>query len=135
MVEETLVDRKIEVSKRLTAELVRRGAPLMAAFWDFREELGRWLLVLVPRSAQDEKHLIEEASSLLIEAPFRSILSVSDPTVDSRQGDRARALGAYIRVEPHVGRRIDTTFTGGHYFESVVPVYLAPELMPHLSVT
>jgi hypothetical protein len=74
----------------------------MAAFWDFREELGRWLLVLVPRSAQDEKHLIDEASSLLIEAPFRSILSVSDPTMDSRQGDRARALGAYIRVEPHV---------------------------------
>ena len=48
--------------------------------------------------------------------------------------ERARALGSYIRIDPYIGRRIDTTFTGGQYFESVIPVYLAPELMPHLRV-
>jgi hypothetical protein len=71
---------------------------------------------------------------LLVEAPYSSAFSLSDPAVDARQVERARALGAYIRVKPYVGRRIDTTFTGGQYFESVVPVYLASELMTHLRV-
>jgi hypothetical protein len=62
------------------------------------------------------------------------VFSISDPSVDSRQIKRARALGAYIRVEPFIGRRIDDTVTGGEYFESVVPIYLAPELITHLHV-
>jgi hypothetical protein len=130
--EDSLVDRKVDTSIMLAKELIQRGLPLLAAYWDFREERGRWMLVLVPSSRQDERRLIDGASSSLIEHPYRSIFSLSEPVVDSRQIDRARALGAYIRVEPYVGRRIDTTFTGGHYFESVVPVYLAPELITHL---
>ncbi len=90
--------------------------------------------MLVPTSPEEEGRLIKEATALLVESPYRSVFSLSDPAVDSRQIDRARALGAYIRVAPYIGRRIDTTFTGGQYFESVVPVYLAPELMTHLRV-
>ena len=134
MVAEALGDRKVEASERLAKELIARGSPLLAAYWEFREEDGRWTLMLVPTSPEEERRLIREATALLVEAPYRSALSLSDPTVDSRQIERARALGAYIRVEPYVGRRIDTTFTGGQYFESVVPVYLAPELMTHLRV-
>ena len=78
--------------------------------------------------------LIKEATDLLVEAPFRSAFSISEPSVDSRQIRRAKALGAYIRVEPFVGRRIDDTFTDGEYFESVVPIYLDPKLMTHLHV-
>lgn len=134
MVTESLGDRKVEASERLAKELIRRGSPLLAAYWEFREEVDRWTLVLVPTSPEEERRLIKEGTDLLVEEPYRSTLSLYDPLVDSRQIERARALGAYIRVEPYIGRRIDTTFTGHQYFESVVPVYLAPELMTHLHV-
>src|SRR3954447_12059051 len=134
MVTETLGDRKIEASERLAQELVRRGSPLLAAYWEFSDESDRWTLMLVPTSPEEERRLIKEATALLVENPYRSAFSLSDPAVDSRQIECARALGAYVRVEPYIGRRIDTTFTGGQYFESVVLVYLAPDLMTHLHV-
>jgi hypothetical protein len=134
MVTEALGDRKVEASERLAKDLIGRGSPLLAAYWEFREEEGRWTLMLVPTSPEEERRLIKEATALLVEPSYRSVFSLSDPAVDSRQIDRARALGAYIRVVPYIGRRIDTTFTGGQYFESVVPVYLARELMTHLRV-
>lgn len=134
MAAESLVESKLEASKRLANTLIRLGAPLLAAYWDFSEDIDRWTLILVPTSSNEERSLIEHASTLLVEAPYRSVFSLSDPSVDSHQIERARALGAYIRVEPYVGRRIDTTFTGGQYFESVVPVYLAANLLSHLSV-
>jgi hypothetical protein len=134
MAAESLMESKLEASKQLAKQLVEQGAPLFAAYWEFSEEVDRWTLVLVPTSPDEERHLIKEATARLVESPYRSVFSLSDPAIDSRQIERARALGAYIRVEPYIGRRIDTTFTGGQYFESVVPVYLAPELMTHLRV-
>jgi hypothetical protein len=134
MVAESLTNSKLEASKQLAKELIEQGAPLLASYWEFREEVGRWTLVLVPASPAEERRLIKEATGRLVEAPYRSIFSLSDPSVDSGQIERARALGAYIRVEPYIGRRIDTTFTGRQYFESVIPVYFAPELITHLSV-
>jgi hypothetical protein len=134
MAAESLVDSKLEASKQLTSLLVKRGAPLLAAFWDFHEDVDRWTLVLVPTSPEDERRLIEQATDLLVEPPYRSIFSVTDPVVDSHRIDRARALGAYIRYEPYIGRRIDTTFTDGQFFESVVPVYFKQELLTRLAV-
>jgi hypothetical protein len=134
MVTETLGDRKVEASERLAKELIRRGSPLLAAYWEFREEADRWTLMLVPTAPEQERRLIKDATDLLVEKPYSAVFSLSDPAIDSRQIERAKALGAYIRVEPYIGRRIDTTFTGRQYFESVVPVYLAPELMTHLHV-
>lgn len=134
MVADALVDRKIEASERVAGDLIAQGAPLLAAYWDFREERGRWELVLVPKSVAEERQLVKQVSAMLIKPPFRSIFSLSDPVVDGRQIERARALGAYIRVEPYVGRHIDTTFTGGHYFEHVIPVYLEDRLLTHLRV-
>ncbi len=132
MAKESLVDRKFDASTNLAKELAARHAPLLAAFWDYDNDWDRWKLVLVPRSLSEERRLVDIASNLLIEPPYRSVFSMSDPVVDF-QIDRARALGDYIRIEPYVGRRFDTTFTSGQYFESVIPVYLAPELMTHLS--
>ncbi|HEV7600987.1 MAG TPA: hypothetical protein VGO49_12120 [Bradyrhizobium sp.] len=134
MAAESLVDSKFEASKQLASTLVQRGAPLLAAFWDFHEDVDRWTLVLVPTSPDEERRLIKQATDLLVEPPYRSIFSVSDPLIDSHQIDRARALGAYIRYEPYVGRRFDTTFTDGQFFESVVPVYFRPELLTRLAV-
>jgi hypothetical protein len=134
MAAESLVDSKFEASKQLASALVQRGAPLLAAFWDFHEDVDRWTLVLVPTSPDEERRLIEQATDFLVEPPYRSIFSVSDPLVDSHQVDRARALGAYIRYEPYIGRRFDTTFTNGQFFESVVPVYFRPELLTRLAV-
>jgi hypothetical protein len=134
MAAESLVDSKFDASKQLADALVQRGAPLLAAFWDFHEDIDRWTLVLVPTSPDDERQLIKQATNLLVEPPYRSIFSVSDPLVDSHQIDRARALGAYIRYEPYIGRRFDTTFTDGQFFESVVPVYFRSELLTRLAV-
>jgi hypothetical protein len=134
MAAESLVDSKFDASKQLASALLQRGAPLLAAFWDFHEDVDRWTLVLVPTSPDDERQLIKQATDLLVEPPYRSIFSVSDPLIDSHQVDRARALGAYIRYEPYIGRRFDTTFTNGQFFESVVPVYFRPELLTRLAV-
>jgi hypothetical protein len=132
MAVETLVESKFRASTQLVDQLIESGAPLLAAFWDFHEEVDRWSLVLVPMSPDQERALNKLATDFLVERPYRSIFSLSEPTVDSRQIERARVLGAYIRYEPYVGRRIDTTFTDGQFFESVIPVYFKPELMTHL---
>jgi hypothetical protein len=134
MAAESLVESKLESSKQLARELIKRDAPLLAAYWEFREEVDRWTLMLVPTSPEEERRLVKDATALLVENPYRSAFSLADPAIDSHQIERARALGAYIRIDPYIGRRFDTTFTGGQYFESVVPVYLAPELMTHLRV-
>ena len=134
MAAESVVESKLEASKQLAKQLIEGGAPLLAAYWEFREEVDRWTLVLVPVSPGDERQLIKNATGLLAKQPYRFILSISDPSIDSRQIERARALGAYIRIEPYTGRRIDMTFTGGQYFESIVPVYLASDLLTHLRV-
>jgi hypothetical protein len=134
MVTETLGDRKIEASERLAQELVRRGSPLLAAYWEFSQESDRWTLMLVPTSPEEERRLIKEATALLVEDPYRLAFSISDVAIDSHQIDRAKALGAYIRVQPYPGRRFDKTFTGRQYFESVVLVYFRPELLTHLAV-
>src|SRR3954466_16005232 len=104
MAAESLVESKLEASKQLARELIKRGSPLLAAYWEFREEVDRWTLVLVPTAPEEERRLIKEGTDLLVEAPYRSTLSLYDPLVDSRQIERARALGAYIRIEPYIGR-------------------------------
>ena len=134
MAAESLVESKLRASIQLVSQLVDGGAPLVAAFWDFHEDVDRWSLVLVPTSPEQELALVKKATNLLVGPPYRSVFALSDPTVDSRQIERARALAAYIRYEPYVGRRIDTTFTEGQFFESVIPVYFRPELMTHLQV-
>jgi hypothetical protein len=131
---ESLVESKLEASKQLAQELIKRGAPLLAVYWEFREEVDRWTLMFVPTSPEEQRRLVKEATALLVQPPYHSAFSIADPAIDSHQIERARALGAYIRIEPYIGRRFDTTFTGGQYFESVVPVYLAPELMTHFHV-
>jgi hypothetical protein len=64
----------------------------------------------------------------MITPPYRSVFSLADVFVDAHQIVRARALGSYLRSSEDLGRQFDTTFTGGHYFESVVVLYIAPEL-------
>lgn len=134
MAAESLVEAKFKASEELARHLIGMEAPLLAAYWDFYEDVDRWSLVLVPRSDNTARKLIDQVSELLIQPPYRHSFSLSDPVVDSHQIDRARALGDYIRYEPFVGRRMDMTFSRGEYFESVIPVYIAPELMTHLRV-
>lgn len=129
MVDQSLVDRKLAASFDLVAHLVKVGAPLLAAYWEWRDEKGYWELVLVPKSRVEERELINKATEVLREQPYRSVFSLLDFTVSGREIERARAIGAYLRRPEDVGRRFDTTFTGGHYFESVIVVYVAPELL------
>src|SRR5258708_7916700 len=126
MADQSLVESKVEASKGLTRELVDGGPPLMAAYWDWREDRAGWVVFLVAQSFQDEMKLIDSVSTLLIKAPYRSVFSLSDVFVDSRQIRRAEALASYLRLPMDLGRRIDTTFTGHEYFESAVPIYFAP---------
>lgn len=128
MVDQTLVERKVETSFNLAARIADAGEPLLAAYWEWQGEKGRWELYLVPNSLADERRLINVVSNILTETPYRSAFSFSDVVIDGHLIDRARAIGAYIRRPEDIGRRFDTTFTSGHYFESVIVVYLSPEL-------
>ncbi len=128
MAEPSLVERKVEVSRQLVSELNAERAPLLAAYWEFAPEKDRWIFYLVPKSIDAERELVEAASKIMITPPYRSVFSLSDVFIDAQQIARARALGSYLRSPDDLGRQFDTTFTGGHYFESVIVLYIAQEL-------
>jgi hypothetical protein len=128
MAERSLVERKLEVSRQLTGQLKADRAPLLAAYWEFTPEKDRWIFYLVPKSNEAERELVAAASKIMITPPYRSVFSLSDVFVDAHQIARARAIGSYLRSPEDLGRQFDTTFTGGHYFESVIVLYIAPEL-------
>lgn len=106
MVDQSLVDRKLRTSFELAARLEKVGAPLLAAYWEWQEEAGRWELVLVPNSPKDERELIKSATEVMIEPPYRSVFSLLDVSINARQIERARAIGAYIRTPDDLGRPI-----------------------------
>jgi hypothetical protein len=134
MADQWLMDQKVDVSRQLVEKLQRLHVPLLAAYWEWSSERGRWVFYLVPESASDEKKLVDLTAGVLIESPFRHVFSLSDVVIDGRQIGRARAIGRYIRVPRDVGKRFDTTFTGGHFFEGVIVMYVAPELARQHSV-
>jgi hypothetical protein len=129
MVDRSLVERKLEASHKLAERLVAANAPLLAAYWEWEQERDRWVCYFVPNSSEDETKLVSAVSAIMIEHPYRPVFSLSDVFVDAQQISRARAIGAYIRSSENFGRQFDTTFTGGHYFESVIVVYAAPRLL------
>jgi len=128
MADPSLVEPKISASRQLVKHLTDVGAPLLAAYWELESEKDYWVLLLVPKSKSDERKLVDEASRILIEQPYRSTFSLSDVVVDGSKIERARALGAYVRSPQDIGRQFHTTFTGGQYFEGVIVMYIAPEL-------
>ena len=128
MAERSLVERKVEASKTLIDQLKAVGAPLLAGYWEFVSDRDRWSLYLVPKSIQEERDLVDATSKIMTTPPYRSAFSLSDVYVDANQITRARAIGSYLRSSEDWGRQFDTTFTGGQYFESVIVLYLAPEL-------
>jgi len=131
MAEQSLTDQKIQVSQHLVERLKQVSAPLMAAYWECSSsDTGRngWVFYLVPTSSAKERTLVDQAAGAMTESPYRSAFSLSDVVVDKRQIERARAIGKYIRVPRDIGKRFDTTFTGGHYFEGVIVIYIAPEI-------
>ncbi|HEX3504113.1 MAG TPA: hypothetical protein VHU22_12045 [Xanthobacteraceae bacterium] len=128
MVERSLVERKLEVSRQLIDQLTAAGAPLLAAYWEWALEKERWVLYLVPKSIADQRELIDVTSTITLTQPYRTVFSLADVFVDASQIERARAIGSYLRADEDLGRQFDTTFTGGQYFESVIVLYIAPEL-------
>jgi hypothetical protein len=128
VVDRPLVERKIEASRQLIGQLTAGRAPLLAAYWELPPEHDHWIFYLVPKSIEVEKELTEAASKIMVTVPYRSIFSLSDVYVDAHQIARTRAIGSYLRSPEDLGRQFDTTFTGGHYFESVMVLYIAPEL-------
>jgi hypothetical protein len=128
MADQPLLERKADASRQLIRHVVEADGSLLAAYWEWGQENNRWILFLVPKSKADERGLVQTTSDILVKEPYRSIFSLSDVVVDGAQIKRARAIGAYIRSPQDIGRQFDTTFTGGHYFEGVVVMYVAPEL-------
>ncbi len=112
----------------MTKRLNDDGAPLLAAYCEWVPEKDRWIFYLVPKGAAEERDLVDKASGIMIERPYRSAFSLSDVFVDAHQIERARALAAYLRSSEDIDRQFDTTFTGGHYFDSVIVMYVAREL-------
>jgi hypothetical protein len=131
MADRTLVERKLEASKLLVKQLVSDRAPLLAGYWEWGQEKDRWVFFLVPTSTKTESELVRAASKIMVTQPFRTVFSLSDVFVDASQLERARAIGAYLRSAEDLERQFDTTFTGGQYFESVIVIYVAPELQAY----
>ena len=128
----SLVDRKLNASRQFTDDLLQRGSPIVAAYWEFVEERDRWIFYVVPKLAADELKVIEQTVKLLADAPYETYISIFDVFVDSRQLSRAKALSSCIRGPRDLGREIGT-FADGHYFESAIVVYMAPELLQQYS--
>jgi len=128
MAERSVVERKFEVSQELVSRLTAERTPLLAAYWELPPETDRWIFYLVPKSTTAERELVNATSRIMITSPYRSVFSLSDVYVDANQIARARAIGSYLQSPEDLGRQFDTTFTGGHYFESVIVLYIAPEL-------
>jgi hypothetical protein len=128
MAERSLVERKLEVSRELVSQLKADREPLLAAYWELSPEREGWVLYLVPKSIELQSQLIGAASRITNMPPYRSVFSLSDIYVDAHQIARARAIGSYLRSPEDLERQFDTTFTGGQYFESVIVLYVAPEL-------
>jgi hypothetical protein len=128
MAERSLVEQKLEASRQLISQLRTDRAPLLAAYWELPPEKDRWIFYLVPKSTEVERELVRAVSKIMITPPYRFVFSLSDAFVDAHQIARARALGSYLRSPEDLGRQFDTTFTGGQYFESVIVLYIAPEL-------
>jgi hypothetical protein len=128
MVDQSLVEQKFSASRELIERLVAAKAPLLVAYWEWGFEKDRWVLFLVPESTADERRLVEVTSPIMIQAPFHSIFSLSDVVVDAQQIERAQAIGNYVRSPQDIGQRFDTTFTGRHYFEGVIVMYVSPKL-------
>jgi hypothetical protein len=127
--ERSLVERKLDVSKQLVSALNAERAPLLAAYWEFDPEKDRWVFYVVPESIDAQRELVKAASKIMMAQPYRSAFSLSDVFVDAQQIGRAQAIGGYIRSPDDLGRQFDTTFTGRQYFESVIPIYVAPKLL------
>lgn len=128
MADRALVEAKRKVSEQLVGQLTSDEAPLLAAYWEWSQDKDRWAFYLVPTSTKTESELVRAASKIMITQPYRTVFSLSDVYVDASQIERARAIGAYLRSAEDLGRQFDTTFTGGQYFESVIVIYVAPEL-------
>jgi hypothetical protein len=128
MAEHPLVERKLEISRELISRLRADRAPLLAAYWELPSERDRWIFYLVPKSPDTEKKLVDATSEIMITSPYRSVFSLSDVYVDAHQIARARAIASYLRNPDDLGKQFDTTFTGGHYFESVIVLYVDPNL-------
>jgi len=131
MADRTLAERKFETSKQLVRQLQSDGAPLLAAYWEWSQEKDRWAFYLVPTSIKAESELVRAASKIMITPPYRTVFSLADVFVDASQIERARAIGSYLRSAEDLGRQFDTTFTGGQYFESVIVIFVAPELQAY----
>jgi hypothetical protein len=127
--ERSLVERKLDVSRRLVSALNAERAPLLAAYWEFDPDKDRWVFYVVPESINAQRELVEMASKIMIEQPYRLVFSLSDVFIDAQQIERAQAIGGYIRSPDDLGRQFNTTFTGRQYFESVIPIYVAPKLL------
>ena len=128
MVERSLVEQKFELSKKLVERLNAETASLLAAYWELASERDRWSFYLVPKSIEQQAQLIDATSRIMITPPYRSVFSLADVYVDAHQIARARAIASYLRSTENLGQQFDTTFTGGQYFESVIVLYIAPEL-------
>jgi hypothetical protein len=128
MAERSLVERKLSTSGQLVSQLRAERSPLLAAYWELSSEREGWVFYLVPKSIELQAELIDATSKIMITPPYRSVFSLSDVYIDASQIARARAIGSYLRSPEDLGRQFDTTFTGGQYFESVIVLYIAPEL-------
>lgn len=128
MVEDTLVDRKIEKGARFLEALDAAGVPVDAALWFYSPEFERWQLVVATP-------IEEEQGPLAAYRAFREARQAADPPIGSddvevratsRKDPIIKALWGF-RVPPSdlVGKTFGGTYIDGVSFQGAY-LYRAP---------
>ena len=120
MVENILVERWIEVGEMLTQTLEEAEFPLVASFWLYTDESGRWRLMLASPLVDQKGPLkaYEKIQKVLRRKPELKPLTLSDISVVSPKYDLVKDLRIVFGVAKDVrGVRLQGTRVNEHFVE------------------
>jgi hypothetical protein len=132
MVEKALVEESVVAGEVLTRRLVDAKFPLVASFWLYSEESGRWRLTLasslVDQRDKGPLKAYEQIQKLIRNDPALRSLTLSDISVVSPRDDIVRALRTVLGPAANVngvrlgGTRISDLIVEGAYLYRLSPL-------------
>jgi hypothetical protein len=132
MVEKPLVDEYVAAGEVLTRRLVDANFPLVASFWLYSEESGRWRLTiassLVDQRDKGPLKAYRQIQKLIRNDPALKSLTLSDISVVSPKDEIVRALRSVLGPAANVhgvrlgGTRINNLIVEGAYLYRLSPL-------------
>lgn len=130
MVERILVDESVAAGDVLTSRLVDAKFPLVASFWLYTEESGRWRLTLASPLVDQKGPLkaYERIQELIRKDPAVKSLTLSDISVVSPRNELVKGLRVTLGPAASVhgvrlgGTRVDHQFVDAAYLYRLTPL-------------